>query len=113
MDPVLYICCFLPLIIILIETYQSQKAVNRKMIRKKRKGKVRTEMSELIRKYIGKECLIYTINSQVTGVIDMVEDGWISVKTKTDSDIINTDYILRIREYPKNKKGKNKSVVLD
>jgi len=28
-------------------------------------------------------------------------------------EAINLDFVIRIREYPKNKKGKKKSVVLD
>ncbi|MCI5903592.1 MAG: hypothetical protein MRZ61_00440 [Oscillospiraceae bacterium] len=72
-------------------------------------------MNELIQKFIGKECLIYCINSEtsVEGVIQELKDGWITVVKEDSEEIINTEYIVRIREYPRNKKGKKKSVVLD
>ena len=35
------------------------------------------------------------------------------INTGTDTDIVNIDYIIRIREYPKKKNGKNKSIILD
>jgi len=116
MDPAMYMCIFLPLFIILISADRSQKLAVMRIKLKKKKGRSQTEMGELIKRYIGKECLIYTANSQnsqIIGVIDALENGWISVKTKTGSDIINIDYISHIREYPKNKKGKNAALVLD
>ena len=35
------------------------------------------------------------------------------VETKTERQILNLDFVIRIREFPKNKKGKNKAIVLD
>lgn len=93
---------------------QRQLTVNLHRIRKKKRGK--SEMTELIQKYIGKECLIYTCmssSSLLKGVVLSCKDGWIEVETDGQTDIVNCEYIIRIREYPKNKKGKRKSVVLD
>ena len=45
-------------------------------------------MTDLINDYIGKECLIYTCMS-------------------------SSQIITRIREYPRDKKGKKKSVIFD
>lgn len=70
-------------------------------------------MIEIVKSYIGKECLIYTINSQVTGVVKEVSDNWLSVETGENINAINLEYVLRIREYPKNKKGKKKSYIFD
>lgn len=72
-------------------------------------------MIELIQKFIGKECLIYCINSEtaVEGTIQQLEGGWITVVNNDSEEIINIDYIVRIREYPRSKNGKKKSVVLD
>ena len=80
----------------------------------KKKKKIRSAiMFELIERYIGKECLVYTMNTQLRGTIVGVKEGWLEVNTGTDTDIVNIDYIIRIREYPKKKNGKNKSVILD
>ena len=72
-------------------------------------------MSEQMQQFIGKECLIYTLNAQVTGTVEAVEGNWLAVRTadSAQADLINLDYISRIREYPRNKAGKKKSLVLD
>lgn len=71
-------------------------------------------MYELAQKFIGKECLIYTFNSsQLTGVIKEVNEGGILLENRDNLEAVNFDFIVRIREYPKKKNGKKKSVVLD
>lgn len=72
-------------------------------------------MRELIQRFIGKECLIYCIDlgAAVEGTIQQLEGGWITVVNNDSEEIINIDYIVRIREYPRSKNGKKKSVVLD
>lgn len=72
-------------------------------------------MIELAKRFIGKECLIYAFDSshQFVGVIKEVCDGAILIENNGTIEAINLDFVIRIREYPKNKKGKKKSVVLD
>ena len=72
-------------------------------------------MKELAKKFINKECLIYAFDSshQFEGVIKEVTDGAILVEKAATTEAINLDFVIRIREFPKNKKGKKKSVVLD
>ena len=72
-------------------------------------------MQNLIKDFIGTDCLIYTVNDgQVQGRIENVTDSAVSVLRKDSSrEIINLDFIVRVRELPKNKKGKNKTLVLD
>ncbi len=71
-------------------------------------------MKELAEKFIGKDCLVYTFNnSQVTGTVVEVTDGAILLDDGRETEAVNMDYIVRIREFPRNKKGKKKSVVLD
>ena len=99
-------------IVIFMQLRQDNLIIVRKHLRSK-KGKM--DMTEMINKFIGKECLIYTCTSSstVTGVIRSYNDGWIEVERDGVCDIMNCEYILRIREYPKNKNGKRKSVVFD
>jgi len=70
-------------------------------------------MKELAQKFIGKECLVYTINSQISGTIREVNENAILLDNGKDIDLVNLDFVIRIREYPRNKKGQKKSVVLD
>ena len=70
-------------------------------------------MTELVNRYIGRECVIYTMNSQLTGVIREIHDGWLLIDNGTDNEAINLDYVIRVRPYPTNKKGKKKAVIVD
>ncbi len=70
-------------------------------------------MSDMISEYIGKECLIYTMNSQLTGVITRISDGWMSVDNGKETEAVNLDFVVRVRLYPRSKSGKKKSIVTD
>ena len=70
---------------------------------------------ELAERFIDKECIIYAFDGghQYEGVIKEVTDGAILIEKDGKNEAINLDFVIRIREYPRNKKGKKKSVVLD
>ena len=72
-------------------------------------------MTELAKRFIGKECLIYAFDSnhQFDGRIQEVTDGAVLLEKDGKLEAINLDFVIRIREYPKNKKGAKKSLVLD
>ena len=71
-------------------------------------------MAELAKRFIDKECIIYTFNSnQIQGTVKDVTDGAILLDSKGTIEAVNLDFIVRIREFPKKKNGKKKSVVLD
>ena len=72
-------------------------------------------MVELAKRFIGKECLVYSFDGshQFDGVIKEVSDGAILIEKNGTLEAVNLDFVIRIREYPKNKKGKKKSVVID
>lgn len=72
-------------------------------------------MKELATKFIDKECIIYSFDGshQYEGVIKEVTDGAILVEKDGKIEVLNLDFVIRIREYPRNKNGKKKSVVLD
>lgn len=60
-----------------------------------------------------KECVITTfdMNHQFDGVIKEVTDGAILLEKNGKVEAINLDFVVRIREYPRNKKEKKKSVI--
>ena len=72
-------------------------------------------MVELAKRFIGKDCLIYTFDGshQFSGIIKEVIDNAVLIEKDGISEAINLDFVVRIREYPLNKKGKKKSVILD
>ena len=72
-------------------------------------------MKELAQRFINKDCVIYSFDGgrQFIGVIKEVTDGAILVEKDGKIEAINLDFVIRIREYPTNKNGKKKSVILD
>lgn len=105
-----YIPILLMLVIILIT--QRNEKITIKNIIKKRQSEDK-KMYELAQNFIEKECIIYTFNSQITGVIKRVNEGGILIENSGNTEALNFDFIVRIREYPRNKNGKKKSVVID
>lgn len=109
-----YIPLFILLIVLYI-TYTSTTMEMQKLVLKrisKRKEGIE-KMNELIKNFIGKECIVYTLQSQVTGIIEKVEDNWISIKKDDNIEIVNIEYINRIREYPRKKNGKKKTIFVN
>ena len=72
-------------------------------------------MKELAKRFIDKECLItaFDRSHQFEGVIKEVSDSAVLVEKNGTVEALNLDFVIRIREYPRNKNGKKKSVVLD
>ena len=71
-------------------------------------------MYEVISRFVGKEVIITTMNSETTsvnGVVTEVKDNWVILDTHNfGMDAINIDYITRIREYPRKENGKKKTI---
>ena len=110
-----YIPIIVMWIIIIYVLFRNRRAVVARQIIKRRKMEGNTEMKELAKRFIDKECLIssFDSNHQFEGVIKEVSDSAILVEKNGTVEAINLDFVIRIREFPKNKKGKKKSVVLD
>lgn len=74
-------------------------------------------METLAKKFIDKECIIYTITSNegtIQGIIrEVTASGMLIEDSQGQQQAVNLEYVTRIREFPRNKKGKKKSLVLD
>lgn len=101
-----YICIIVFVIVYFI--LRKRKSVVAKKIIEKRKLEDNKEMIELAKKFIGKECIIYAFDSnhQFDGIIKEVSDGAILLEKSGNLEAINLDFVIRIREFPRNKKGK-------
>ena len=69
-------------------------------------------MKELAKRLIGEDCIIYTITSEsgsIQGVLKEVEDGGLVIETTGETEIVNLDFVTRIREYPRKKNGKKRA----
>ena len=113
MNPSTYIPIIVMWIIIIYVLLSNRKAVIARQIIKKRKTEGNTEMKELAMRFIDKECVISSFdgNHQYEGIIKEVTDGALLLEKDGKIEAINLDFVIRIREYPKNKKGKKKLVV--
>ena len=109
---------YIPIIVLFIIIFimlRNQRNVVARRIITKRSLEEKLEMRELAKRFIGKECIIYAFDSnhQFDGVITEVSEGALLIEKDGKAEAINLDFVIRIREFPRNKKGKKKSVVLD
>lgn len=74
-------------------------------------------MKELAKQFMGEDCIIYTITSNdgsVQGIIKEINDDGILIERNSGGlEIVNLNFVTRIRQFPKKKNGKKKSVVFD
>lgn len=106
-----YLLCFLPLIVALVSSNRRKRRILTQLINKKG---VNTEMKDMAQMFVDKECIIDTYDSQIIGTVRKVSDGAILIENASGlNEAVNLSYIVRIREYPRKKNGKKKSVVLD
>ena len=106
---------FVPIFVLFLVIFimaRNEKMIMQKLI-KKRKSEGKVEMLELAKRFIEKECIIYTFNNQYTGIIKEVSDGAMLIENSGNVEVINLDFVVRLKEYPRKKNGKKKSVVLD
>lgn len=113
----LILLALLLLVIIPWITRRRRMAAIRQFLNRKRQNKENDEMKELAKRFIGEECLIYTITSNdgsLQGVIREIGDGGMVIEKKSgELEIVNLDFVTRIRQYPRKKNGKKKEIVLD
>jgi hypothetical protein len=115
LNPAIYVPIILLWILIFGMIRGRRKAIAvRRIMEKKRKGG-NANMRELAKEFIGKECIINSFDGshQYVGTLKEVTDGAILIENGGALEAINLDFVIRIREYPRNKKGKKKSVIFD
>ncbi len=108
---------FIPILLVLflvLYTRRIQRNAILKNIIKGKQNKEKKTMQELATRFVGKECLIYTFSgNQIVGMVKEVSSGALLLENKGTVEAVNLDFIVRIREYPRNKNGKKKAVILD
>lgn len=108
---------FLLLLVIFPSIRRQRIAAIRNILSKKMQNKENRVMKELAKRFIGEDCLIYPVTSfdgSLHGVIKEVNDSAMVIEnTSGELEVINLDFVTRIRQYPRKKNGKKKSLVLD
>ena len=91
-------------------------AAVRHILNRKKQNKENIAMKELAQKFIGKECMIYTVasdSSAIGGTIKEITDTGLLIEKDGYLQVVNLEYVTRIREWPRKKNGKKKEIVLD
>ncbi len=106
MNPAIYL-----MLIMLLFLIFGQKQKKKQWITQFLKLKYRKDHTA--KKFIGQECYIHLLSGELTGTIREVTDHAMLVETKSDRQLVNLDFVIRIREYPRNKNGKKKAIIFD
>ena len=113
MNPTYYIPIIMLWVVVFWLLKKEKRIIIKNILKKKNKEKFK-KMQELAKRFIGKECIVYTYDSaQLTGIVKEAFDGALVIEKDGSEEIVNLDFVIRIREYPKKKNGKKKSVVID
>ena len=105
MNPAIWIAIYLPIIVAVIVAVRNKRQMMKHIVLKKKSGiKGVGFMNELIKNCLGKECVVYTFEgTQIKGVIEATESNWVSISTSKGPQIVNLDFISRIRQCAKSK----------
>jgi len=110
MNPAIFIAIFLPLFVIFTQKKQADDGALLLLKNKERSLK----MKELATQFIGKDCIFYAFNgTQIGGIVKSISENGVLIENNGKPEIVNLDLIIRIREYPRNKKGKRASIIAD
>ena len=96
-----WIAVLLPM---LLEALYLRNAHQKRIISKTRLNRKKgfIKMNEAIKNFIDKECIITPMNAslsgQIVGVLESVEDNWVTIRGKKGKEVVNVDYISRIQE---------------
>lgn len=111
MEYYVWLPIFLLFFILWLQRRKREAAAIACVIHRKKQNRETTIMKELAKQFVGKECLVYTLtgsDSLIKGTVKEVTDGGIIVERPDGIEAVNLDYIARIREWPRNEKGKKK-----
>lgn len=109
-----YVIFFMLFILLHHQSRQQKLFMKQLMKRRRANAGGKQIMKGMAERFIEKECIIYTYNGQLEGVIKEVTDGGLLLKRNDNTEeVVNLDFVIRIREYPRKKNGKKKDIVLD
>ena len=107
MEPAVWIA-LLAVFLLLFAGRRRLRNQRRRRDRRRRKEN-RSDMNEMIRQLVGKRCVVCLdggFGGSLTGVLEALEDNWLSVRTGKSGalELVNLDYVNRIQELPEKKK---------
>ena len=105
---------FFPILMLCIILALHRRETKQYIAARVAKQKGEPEMYKIAQRYVGKEVLLDTVSSgSYDGVIREVVDNAVVLDKNGRQTVVNLDYVIRLREYPRNKRGKKKAVIAD
>ena len=107
-----YFTVFIAFLLLLWLSFERSATIRRIIMKKKKRRRIR--MNELISGFVCKDCIVYisaSSGTSINGVITSLNENWITVKTAGGEEVINLDYVIRVKEHPVGKNGKKKKIV--
>ena len=110
MNPAVWIA-FLAVFLLLFAGRRFRARLRRRDRRRRKESRV--SMNEMIRQLLGRRCVVCLdggFGGSLTGVLEALEDNWLSVRTGKSGvlELVNLDYVNRIQELPEKKReGQN------
>lgn len=103
MDPAIW-AVFVAVMIILWMAWRRAVQHRRRRNRRRRAG----NMSQtIIEQLLGKRCIFDMEGlTSVTGVLEKLDGNWLSLRMDDKLELVNLDYVTRIRELPEKKRRK-------
>lgn len=86
--------------------YKAGNIVKKRLTNQEENRKI---MRELVQRFMDKDVYINLLEGKADGVVKEVTDSGVVLENKEGIQIINLDYIMKIREYPY-KKGKRATI---
>ena len=112
---VIFIALFLLVIIPAVRRRRRIAAIGH-ILNRKKQNKENIAMKELAQKFIGKECLVYTITSDssaIKGTLKEITENGLLIECDGNSQAVNLEFVTCIREWPRKKNGKKKEIIFD
>ena len=97
-----YIAILMMFLILFMNKREENRLLNH-IIQKKRKGNGNV-MLALAKRLIEKDVVIYTYNTQLTGVIKEVTEGALLIEKRGVTAAVNLNFVVKIKEIVKCKK---------
>ena len=60
----------------------------------------RDAMKELIQQFVGKDVYIKLLDGNADGIVKEVTDSGVVLEYKGNLQVLNLDYVIKVREYP-------------
>ena len=98
---------YLPILFLWLLIFSDQSRRRKTILMQQILKQVRKEdakMFELAKKFIGKECTIYAMDNRFEGNVEEVTDNAILIEKNGSIEVINLNFVIRIKENCKKRK---------